>query len=152
AEKKYADAIIQYRNAVAQDARYGEARLKLGIAYESSGDARNALREYVRAADLMPDNVGAQLRAARLLVSAGLYPEAKARAVAALAKEPKNTTGLILLGNALAGLKDIDGAISQVEEAIDAEPELTFSYANLGVFELRKGDRTAAEAAFKRAV
>ena len=32
AEKKYAEAIIQYRNAVATDERFGEARFKLAAA------------------------------------------------------------------------------------------------------------------------
>jgi tetratricopeptide (TPR) repeat protein len=151
AQKKYAEAVIQYRNAIALDARFGDARYKLAAAYEAMGDLRNALLEYVRAADLMPDNVEAQLHAGKLLIWARRYPDAKARALAALAKEPKNINGLIVLGNSLAGLKDIDGAISQIEEAIDAEPRLTFSYANLGLLQIKKGDRSAAEDAFKRA-
>jgi len=43
--------------------------------------------------------------------------------------------------HAMAGIKDIDGAIAQIEGAIDAEPQLTFSYTNLGVLELKKGDQ-----------
>src|SRR5436309_1490545 len=51
AQKKYGEAIVEYRNAVAQDGQYGEARFKLAETYERTGDLRNALREYVRAAD-----------------------------------------------------------------------------------------------------
>ena len=46
------------------DARFGEARLKLAESYERTGDLRNAYREYMRAADLMPSDEQAQ-RAAR---------------------------------------------------------------------------------------
>src|SRR5262249_33275246 len=56
-QKKYAEAVLQYRNAVAIDRRFGEARFKLAGAYADSGDMNNALREYVRAADLMPNDV-----------------------------------------------------------------------------------------------
>jgi tetratricopeptide (TPR) repeat protein len=152
AKKNLAEALIQYRNAVAQDGGNGEARVKLGGVYEATGDLRNALREYVRAADLMPDDIDSQLHAGKLLIAAGQFPEAKARAMSVLAKDSKNSNALVLLGNSLAGMKDIDGAIAQIEEAIDVEPRTTLTYANLGLFELRKGDRRAAEQAFKRAV
>ena len=54
AQKKYSEAIIQYRNAVQKDPRFGEARLKLADTYLAAGDAPNAYREYLRAADLLP--------------------------------------------------------------------------------------------------
>src|SRR5687768_15785803 len=67
AEKKYEEAVLQYRNAVRQDSNFGEGRMKLAEAYVATGDGRNALRESVRAADLLRDNVNAQLRAGSLL-------------------------------------------------------------------------------------
>jgi tetratricopeptide (TPR) repeat protein len=152
AEKKYPEAIIQYRNAIAQDARFGEARLKLAATFDANGDKRNAFGEYIRAADVMPENVEAQLRAGKILMAAGQFPEARARAEAALAKEPRNVNALLLMGNALAGLKDVDGAIAQIEDAVSVEPRLTFSYANLSLLQLGKGNPAAAENAIKRAV
>jgi putative PEP-CTERM system TPR-repeat lipoprotein len=151
AQKNYPEAIIQYRNAVAQDGSYGEARAKLAEAYEASGDLSNALREWVRAADLMPDVLTAQLQAGKLLLAAGQYPEARDRATKVLATDPKNVNALIVLGNALANLKDIDGAVTQIDAAIDTEPRLAFAYLNKGLLELSRGDRSAAEAALKRA-
>jgi Cytochrome c biogenesis factor len=139
AEKNYAEAIIQYRNAVTKDGSFGEARFKLGTAYDKVGDGINALREFVRAADLMPGSVEAQLRAAQFLSAAGQFPEAKARAIAVLAKDPKNVVALVVMGNALVGMKDVEGAIQQVEEAIDSAPAFSFAYANLGILELKRG-------------
>jgi len=150
--KKYSEAILSYRNAIRLDEMFGEARLKLAEAYLSAGDTQNGLRESVRAADLMPENVDVQLRAGLLLLLAKQYPDARTRALAALAKEPQNPRGLVLLGNALAGLKDLDAAVEQVEEAIDSDPQLTLSYVNLGSLQLARGDRDAAEDAFRRAV
>ena len=68
-QKKYAEATIEYRNALKVDEHFAEARLKLAKAYEEMNDLGRALREYVRAADLMPDNAEVQLAAARLLVA-----------------------------------------------------------------------------------
>ena len=100
----------------------------------------------------MPDHVDAQLRAGVLLLFAKEYPDARERALRVLAKEPRNPRALVLLGNSLAGLKDLDAAIEQVEQAIDADPQITLSYANLGALQMAKGDLEAAEDAFRRAV
>ncbi len=85
-------------------------------------------------------------------MQAGQFPEAKARAVAALALDPKNVRGLVLLGNALAGVKDLDAAVAQMQTAIDAD-----SQRDAHIRQSRRagdvsGTLPAAEAAFKRAV
>jgi tetratricopeptide (TPR) repeat protein len=151
-QKKYPDAIIQYRNAVAADGSSGPTRYKLANAYSVIGDQANAMREYVRAADLMPADQPAQIRAGQYLLRAQQYPEAKARAAAVLEKDPKNLEGLVLMGNALAALKDFDGAISEIEEAIDQDPKQTLWYANLGLIQMANENIAAAKDAFERAV
>src|SRR5687767_9754084 len=67
-QQKLNEAVIEYRNAIQQDSLYGEARLKLADAYSSLGDAQNAVREYIRAADLLPDRADVQLKAATVLL------------------------------------------------------------------------------------
>ena len=61
-------------------------------------------------------------------------------------------TAQLLKGNALAGLKDPDRAIEEINAAIELDPSDARSYAALGTVELSKGRRDEAEAAFKRAV
>jgi putative PEP-CTERM system TPR-repeat lipoprotein len=152
AQQKYSEAVIQYRSAVAQDAHFGEARFKLASAFLLSGEARNAIGEFVRAADLMPHDVSVQIQAGKMLLIAGAYPEAKTRALTALEKEPRNVDALMLMGNALAGMKDFDNAIQQVEKAVDADPQRVLTYQNLGAIEQTRGHASGAESAFKRAV
>src|SRR4051812_23401998 len=53
AEKKFNEAIIEYRNAVQQDPTFGEARLKLAESYQEVGNVAGAYAEYIRAADLL---------------------------------------------------------------------------------------------------
>ena len=45
AERKYYEAIVQYRKPFQQDPRFGEARLKLAETYVKLDDPRNAYRE-----------------------------------------------------------------------------------------------------------
>src|SRR5580704_10583650 len=60
-EGRVQEAIVEYRVALQGDPKLGEARLKLGEAYLRVNDPKNALRELVRASDLLPKSVDAQV-------------------------------------------------------------------------------------------
>jgi tetratricopeptide (TPR) repeat protein len=150
-QKKYSEAIVQYRNALQQDPRFGEARYKLAQTYEKQGDARNAFREYIRAADLLPGNMEAQVKAASLLLMTRQFEDAKTRAQKALAKDPKNVQAQIVLGSAMAGLNDFDAALKQLEEANKLQPTVG-AYAGIGAIESARGAQPDAEKSFRAAV
>src|SRR5678816_4174100 len=73
AKKLYKEAVVEYRNAVQRDPRFGEARAKLADAYFQTGEVENAFREYIRAADLLPNDVTAQLKAGEMLLVGKRY-------------------------------------------------------------------------------
>ncbi len=152
AQQKYREAVVEYRNAIQQDARFAEARTKLAETYLKLGEPANAYGEFVRAADLLPGDAAAQLRAGEMLLLARKFEDAKSRADQAIAIDPKNTNAQILRANALAGLNDIDAAIQQIDDAIRAAPERSEPYASLGFMRMARGDKAEAEAAFKTAV
>ena len=87
-----------------------------------------------------------------MLSLAGRYEDARTRVQGVLNKDPRNVQAQILLGNILAGLKDLAGAIAQIEEAIQIDPARGSSYTNLGVLKLAQGEREAARAAFDKAI
>lgn len=152
AQKKYAEAIVEYSNAVRIDEKFGAARLQLAEAYAQSGDPARAYREYIRAADLLPDNADAQVKASTYLSLAGQYEDAKTRIRRVLDKDPKNVDAQVLYGTILAGLKDLNGAVEQVEQAVQIDPSRGATYSNLGMLRLAQGDRDQAKAAFEQAV
>lgn len=152
AQNKFAEAVIEYGNAVRVDARFGEARLKLADAYMKVGNIQRAFAQYVRASDLLPNNVDAHLKTGQLLLARGSFEDARARANKALAVDPKNIPAQILKGNALAGLRDMEGAIAQLEEAIREDPSRGISYSSLGAVHQAGGDLKLAEQSFLRAV
>jgi tetratricopeptide (TPR) repeat protein len=152
AKKDYANAILEYRAALQSDPKLGDARLKLGDIYAQLGDAQNAYREYVRAADTMPDSADAQLKAGALLLLGNQFADAKVRAENVLRRNPRDPGALTLLGNALAGLNDMDGAFDRLNAAIQVDPGQGSLYSNLGVLQLARGDRQLAEASFKKAI
>lgn len=144
-------AVLEYRNAVSKDPMFAAARQKLAEAYSRKGDVPAALGESVRAADLLPDDVEAQLKAGSLLLFAGRPEEAKARAEKVLAKAPGNVDALVLRANAMAGLRDLDGALKEMEQALSLEPRSSLQ-TNLGMIQAARGQRAEAEAAFRQAV
>ena len=152
AKQQYAEAALDYRNAIKIDPLFGEARRKLAETYERSGDPQNAFREYIRAADLLPDNADLQLKAAKYLLAAGLFEDARARATRVVDQAPKNADAHIVLGSAIAGLKDFDGAMKQIEEAISLSPESGAGYTNKAGLLLAQGKKEEALANFQKAI
>lgn len=148
---KVAEAVIEYRNAIKADPRSGEARFELAKALEGSGDPQ-AAREYLRAAELLPNRPDVQLRAGALLLEWSRFEEARKHADTALAADPSLVDAQILRAFALAGLKDMEGAITELERASEGAPGDFRPYASLGAVEALSGDRAEAEAAFKKAV
>src|SRR3954465_2273155 len=83
-------AIIEYRNAIQRDPKFAPAYEKLATTYVSRGDGPNALRNAIMAADLSADSTDAQIQAGNLLLMAGKFDDAKARAEKALSKAPQS--------------------------------------------------------------
>lgn len=152
ARQQLPEAIIEYRRAVQADPRLGEARLQLAHAYAKTGDGANALREYARAAELLPDDTAAQVKAGNFMLLAGRFDDAKGLADRMLARDPNTVEAQILLSNSLAGLKDLDGAIAAFERAVSMDPNRSATYSELGSAQLLSGNQAAAEAAFRTAI
>ena len=152
AQKKYAEAIVEYQNAVALDPNFGEARRQLAEAYDKLGDGAHAYQEFARAADLLPDNAEVQYKTGLFLLAAGRYDDAGARAQKILDKDPKSVDGLILLGLSKSNMPKSTAAVDQIEEALKIDPSRTSTYMVLAQLQLNRGDRNSAEQMFKSAV
>lgn len=150
--QKLPEAIIEYRRAVQADPRLGQARLQLAYAYAATGDGPNALKEYARAADLLPDDTEAQVKAGNFMLVAGRFDDAQGLANRMLARDANNVEAQILRANALAGLKDLDGAVAAFEKAVVMDPHRSTTYSELGSVQLVSGKTEAAEAAFRKAI
>jgi putative PEP-CTERM system TPR-repeat lipoprotein len=152
AEKRDDFAVIEYANAVRIDPKFGEARLKLAETYERMNNIQAAVPEYIRAADALPGNRDVQIKATELLLLGKRFDDAKARATAILEKNPKDVDALILRANAMAGLKDPQGAIAEIEEALKVQPNDSRAFMSLGDVRMQSGDLKEAEAALRQAI
>jgi tetratricopeptide (TPR) repeat protein len=146
-----AAAILEYRAAVERDPLLAQAHQKLAEAYLKQGNGGEALASLVRAADLLPNDVDAQIKAGSVLLLAGRFEDAKSRADKALSVNAKSVDALVLRANSLANLRDLDGALEQLQQAIALEPRAALK-TNMGAIEAARGNVTEAEAAFRKAV
>jgi tetratricopeptide (TPR) repeat protein len=145
-------AVIEYATAVRIDPKFGEARLRLAETYEHMNNFRAAFPEYVRAADALPDNRDAQIKAIQILLVARRFDDAKARAAVLVSKNPKDLDAILLHANALASLKDPEGAIAEIEDALKIDPDNSRALVNLGAVQTSGGDSAKAEDSFKKAI
>jgi putative PEP-CTERM system TPR-repeat lipoprotein len=151
-QQRYQEAILEFHNAIQQDPLFGEARHRLALAYAALNDSRNALEQFVRAADLLPHDADVQLDAAKALLLARQFDEARLRTEGLLRRDPSNVDAHILNASAVAGLGDVDGAVAAVEAAISLQPERASSYIELATLEMARRRNAAAQAALEKAL
>jgi tetratricopeptide (TPR) repeat protein len=146
-----AEAIIELRNAIGADENWGEARFLLAQAYEADGQPERAYREYLRAADLLPAEPRAQLKAAHYLLLARQFPEALVRARQVLSGDALNYEAHLLVAEALAGTRDNEAAIESLREAMALEPAKTAPHLALARIHASEGRHKEALAAYESA-
>ena len=83
---------------------------------------------------------------------AGQFEDARTRILPVVERDPTNVEAQLVLGNALAGLKDLDGAVREIEGAIELDPARGLTYSNLAALRMAQGQKDAAKAAFQKAV
>jgi tetratricopeptide (TPR) repeat protein len=146
------EAIVELRSAVQTAPQRGDIRLALADAYQRIGDDRNALDQYVRAADLRDGDTDLQVKVGNLLLMNAQLENAKARADKALAIDTTHVGARILRGTALAGLRDIDGAIAEYSKALGTDPSRDDAYISLGALQAAQGRPKESEAVLKKGV
>lgn len=151
-QKRFGEAVVEFRNAINLDPSYGEAYERLSEALIESSDVPGAARALLRAADLLPNRIDLQLKAGNLLLLAGRFDDARVRADKVILAEPRNIPAQILRANALAGLRDLERALVEIEQALALDPGRALTFTALGAVQSARGENSEAETAFRRAV
>ncbi len=144
-EKKYAEAIIEYKNVIQIDPNHAQAHWGLARALINEKELRDGfwyMRETVR---LDPQNLDAKLQFAQLSIYAGELEEALALADEALAADPQRVEGYLIKAQALEQLKRPDEALEVLEKGVEVAPEHDAALAMLANFHRTAGNRAAAE-------
>ncbi len=145
-------AILELRNAIQLDGKFGDARYQLALMYMEKGNAEKAFAEIIRAADLSPDNIDANIKAAQLYFLAKRNAESRKKIESILIREPANEEALILLAN----LEFMENKFAEAEAALNKLGSKIDSSAKLqvlrGKIAAARDDFQNAEVDFKKAI
>jgi tetratricopeptide (TPR) repeat protein len=126
------EAIVQYRQAIADRPDYAPAYSNLASALRAAGRTDEARAMYERALALQPDFAAAHFNLANLLLAEGKTEAAAAHFERAVREEPASADVHNNLGIALASTGKRDEAIQEFRAAIAVDPKSAKAYRNLG--------------------
>jgi tetratricopeptide (TPR) repeat protein len=149
---KYAEASIQYENAIQIDPRFAEAHYRLAQSYLKRGIWSGAHQELMRTVDIQPQNLKAQIDLGDLLLAAHQFKGAQERAQLVLTQDPNNVDAHILMANSYAALQDMQSSLDEMRTAIQLAPESPRSYLNLALLQVDAKQAEAAELNFLKAI
>jgi cellulose synthase operon protein C len=148
---KYAEASIQFRNAVQTDPKSAPAHYQLAKTYLRMLNPDGAYREFSEALALDPSNADAQLELGALALGRREYDRAQSYAEKVLERDPKNARAHIVLAEKYLATSDTPRAIAEFEKAIELDPGKVEYYAALGAVCLSASKPLEAEAAYRKA-
>lgn len=160
-EKKFAEAELEFRNALQIDAELGAAHWGLAQANEGLERLPEAIEGLKQTIAKDPNNLEARtklgnwylvfLRAPNAEKEA-LLLEAERLAGEVLARDPDNIEGRILNGNLLYVRGKRDEALRELNRAVEINPQRVESHLSLARFYATIGDAARAEDIYKRAL
>lgn len=121
--QRYAEAVDEFRKAVAAKPDSVTARLNLGAALTQIGDLRGAAEQFEEALRIEPGKVNAHYNLAILLAGDNKHTEAINHLQSALKVEPNDLDARLLLARELAKSEHLDEALVEFERVVRADPD-----------------------------
>lgn len=154
-QRRYDEASIEFRNAIQIDERYAAAHWGLALAYEGLQRFPESLDELRRTIDLDANHLDSRVKLANYYL-VGRPPqidEAAELANYVLQKNPNHIEGIILRASVLtAQNRAPEEVLSEINRAINLDPQRISSYLSLARFYLNRNDAGKAEETFRRAI
>jgi tetratricopeptide (TPR) repeat protein len=123
-DRRLADALDAYRQAIKLDPSFYEANYNMALVAREAGDLAAALTAYEQALAIMPESVNARYNFAFTLQEAGYFQDAVNELQKLLAQNPNETRAHLLLGNLFAQrLNDVPAARENYLKVLEAEPQ-----------------------------
>jgi tetratricopeptide (TPR) repeat protein len=149
---KYAEAEIEFSNALKIDPNFADAHHSLAESYLKLQKADGAAEELARTVQLQPQNYEARLELANLLILGRRLREAQQLVDLLIPERPSDPAVHSALSNLLAAQGDVHGAIDEMQKTIALDPGRWQSYLSLALLEIRNNQYDAAEASFQKVI
>jgi tetratricopeptide (TPR) repeat protein len=152
AQKQFAEAAQEYKEAIEIDPDLADAHYRLGLLELQREHPTAATQSFSRAVELDGKNLDARLQLGNLLVSATQYADAHQQAEAVLSADSKNSGAHRLLGQIALQQMQYTAAENELKQAIDLAPNDAQAYGDLGLAQLLDAEYGAGEKSFQTAV
>src|SRR5688572_137453 len=118
-EKKYAEAIIEYKNVLQIDPNHPGAHYELAKTFLQLGQAKEGFWELRETVRLDPKNHDAAVQFGQISIYAGELEEALKRADTVIADDPTNESAWLVKGQAHEALKQPAEALAAFQKAAE---------------------------------
>lgn len=149
---KYAEAAIEFINAVKVDPNYAEAHHQLAESYLKLQKPDGAFQEFGRTLQLEPQNYGVRIELANLLVLGHNFAEAQDQIDLLLRARPNDPAVHSVNSSFLAVQNDVVGAIAEMQKTIALDPDRWQWYLSLALLQEKNNQADAAGASLDRVV
>jgi tetratricopeptide (TPR) repeat protein len=152
AQRDYARARVEFRNALQIDPKDAAAWTLLGETNEALGNHKEAVDSYRNALDLDQGQLRARARLGRMMVFGGLPDQALETIEPGLVKNPQSADLLAVRAAVRQQQGDDDAARKDAEAAVAAQPNHPDATALLATLAWREGRRDEALAMLDKAL
>ncbi|HEX5875826.1 MAG TPA: tetratricopeptide repeat protein [Pyrinomonadaceae bacterium] len=120
--QRYADAVVEFRKAVAARPDSVTARVNLGAALTQIGDLSGAVEQFEEAIRIEPGNANAHYNLAVLLARQGKHEQAIVHVRSALSIDSGDLSARYLLAQELLKVERLDEALEEFSHVVQADP------------------------------
>ncbi len=143
-EGNYVKAGIEFRNALQLKENYADGWYGLALVEENEGNWRKYAGDILKAIEIDPKHLKAQVRYGKILLLSGRLEDALKTSDLVMKIAPENSEALALKSAVMFRLGDKTGAISAAEKALTADPSNIDAILILAAEKLSTNDPTAA--------
>lgn len=151
-EKKYADAAIEFQNAVKIDPHFAQGYYYLGLTRKESGDLQAAFHAFSKETEIDPKQTPGRLELANLYLMGNQPEEARRIAGEILTREPGNFSALLIVAQSYLGQKKYTQALKEFEKLKAMRPKDAPIYLSIGIAQLGNGNTSEAGKNFRKAI
>jgi len=152
AKGQYAEAEIEFVDAIKIDPNYAEAHHRLAESYLKLQRADGAVQEFARTVQLQPQNYEARLELADLLILGHDFQEAQEQVNLLLKERPSDLAVHSASSGLLAAQGDLRGALEEMQKTVALDPGRWQSYLTLALLQIRNNQPQAGEASFQKVI
>lgn len=146
-----AEAVEEYRSALALDPSNSDAHFNLGITLAEDGNVTEALNEFLTTTQLDPDFPEAHYNAGLALLFQGRTDQGRSHLETAIRLNPGYVDPRLQLADLMISAKDLNGALAQVRAAREARPDLPEPHLRMARILFATGDARGAIEIYREA-